>query len=195
MSQDQVVRKRESSNNIAVETVKLFDFDDEAVIDKLVQSVMEMEAEELVQDILNLLSDSEMSTNTRKLRAGLKQLLKDPQHLKDSPKTSQKRRTALPNGIIKLLKANMAVDDKKNILEKVFEKVNQIESLAEDKKFQEFPAVPREARFTSESFPYESLLTNAPNEQIGKKHDFSNCEVQPDGSCCISKVRMKSLLS
>jgi hypothetical protein len=143
------VRKREPSNNIAVETVALLDFDDETVIDNLVKSVVETEAEELTEQILNMLSDSEMSKSTNKLRVGLKKMLQDPQYLKD---TKQKKQIPLPNGIIKLLKANMAVDEKKNVLEKVLKKVNQIDGSSE--AFQKFEAIPRDARFTNEDFPY-----------------------------------------
>ena len=105
-------------------------------------------------------------------------MLQDPQYLKD---TKQKKQIPLPNGIIKLLKANMAVDEKKNVLEKVLKKVNQIDGSSE--AFQKFEAIPRDARFTNEDFPYESLFKNANIDHVGKKHDFSNCEVQPDGSC------------
>jgi len=191
---DQVtsVRKREVSNNIDVETVKLLDFADEMVVNSLVRAVINAEAEDILEEVLNILSNSETSSSTRRLRKELKQLLQDPRFVQ--AKTNTKSPIPLPNGIIKLLKANMAVDEKKTILETVFKKVNSVDSLAEINEFQEFQAVPREGRYTSESFPYESLLQNAPNEQPGKKHDFSNCKTQPDGSCCVSKVQEKDRL-
>ena len=123
-----------------------------------------------------------MSKTAKKLREGLKKKLRDPQYLKN-----QKKKIPLPNGIIKLLKANMAVDEKKNVLQKVFQKVNQIDALSEEEKVK---AIPRVARFTNQDFPYESLLKIENSHQEGQKHDFSNCEVHPDGSCCVTKVNI-----
>ena len=113
--QEQVatVHKRESAINVTVETVKLLDFHDETVIDNLVKSVVETEAEELVEQILHMLSDPDMSKSTKKMREGLKKIIRDPQYQKDSKQKNQKSKIPLPNGIIKLLKANMAVDEKK----------------------------------------------------------------------------------
>ena len=75
--QEQVatVRKRESAINVTVETVKLLDFHDETVIDNLVKSVVETEAEELVDQILHMLSDPDMSKSTKKMREGLKKII------------------------------------------------------------------------------------------------------------------------
>ena len=57
--QEQVatVHKRESAINVIVETVKLLDFHDETVIDNLVKSVVKTEAEEVVEQVLHMLSD------------------------------------------------------------------------------------------------------------------------------------------
>ena len=54
--QEQVatVRERESAINVNIETVKLLDFHDDTVIDNLVKSVVETEAEELVEQILHM---------------------------------------------------------------------------------------------------------------------------------------------
>ena len=84
----------------------------------------------------------------------------------------------------------MAVDEKKNVLEKVFQKVNQIDALSEDEKIR---AIPRVARFTNQDFPYDSLHNTENSHQEGQKHDFSNCEVHPDGSCCVTKVNTISI--
>ena len=192
--QEQVtsVRRREPAKNVTVETVKLLDFHD--VIDNLVKSVVKAEAEERVEQVLHMLSDPEMSKSTKKLREGLKKMLQDPQHLKNSKRKNQKTKIPLPNGIIKLLKANMAIVEKKNVLEKVFQRVNQIDALSEDETNK---SIPRVARFTNQDFPYESLLKTENNHQVGQKHDFSNCEVQPDGSCCVTKVNtiLSSIIS
>ena len=187
--QEQVtsLRRRESAINVTVETVKLLDFHDETVIDSLVKSVVETEAEELVEQILHMLSDPDMSKSKKKLREGLKKTIRNPQYQKDSKQKNQKSKIPLPNGIIKLLKANMAVEEKKYVLEKVFQKVNQIDALSEDEKIK---AIPRVARFTNQDFPYDSLLNTENSRQVGQKHDFSKCEVQPDGSCCVTKVNM-----
>ena len=157
-------------NEIFVETLKMLEFEDEDVIDNLAKSVVESKAEELLEQILDMLSDSEMSKSTKKLREGLKKMLSDPQF---SNKTNPKKQIPLPNGIIRLLKAKISVDEKKNVLEQVFDKMNQIDT------FHKFQAVPRQARFTNENFP---------RQRTGKKQDFSKCEVQPDGSCCVSEV-------
>merc|ERR1712123_77793 len=126
---------------------------------------------------------------------GLKKMIQDPKYLRKSQEKNQKGKIPLPNGIIKLLKANMAVDKKKNVLEEVLDKLNQIDSLSQDEVLDQLlEAVPREARFTNEDFPYESLLKTEKSNQIGSKHDFSNCEAQLDGSCCVSKVQEKERL-
>ena len=157
-------------NEISVETVKMLDFEDEAVIDNIAKAVVETKSEEVLEHILNMLSDTEMSKSIKKLRQGLKKMFFDPQF---SNKRNQKKQIPLPNGIIRLLKAKMSVDEKKNVLEQVFDKMNQIDT------FHKFQAVPRKARFTNKNFP---------RQRTGKKQDFSKCEVQPDGSCCVSKV-------
>ena len=97
--QEQVtsLRRRDSAINVMVETVKLLDFHDETVIDNLVKSVVKAEAEEVVEQVLHMLSDPDMSRSTKKLREGLKKMLRDPQYLKN-----QKKKIPLPNGIIKL---------------------------------------------------------------------------------------------
>jgi len=85
----------------------------------------------------------------------------------------------------------MSIYEKKKVLEKVFKKVNQVEILVESNSLED---IPREARFTTNDFPYENLIKDGPNQQLGKQHDFSSCEVQSDGSCCISKVQEKDRL-
>ena len=45
---------------------------------------MKTEAEEVVEQVLHMLSDHEMSKTAKKLREGLKKMLQDPQYLKDS---------------------------------------------------------------------------------------------------------------
>ena len=186
---EQEVHKRRLANNIAVETVKLLDFHDVTVIDNLVKSVVETESEELVGQIMHMLSDPAMAGSNKKLRAGLKKMVQDPKHLKEQKK--KKKEFPLAKGIIKLLKANMSVEEKKNVLEKVSEKMDKLHSLSKADLFEQINEIPREARFTNDDFPYESLLKGG-NSKKGK-HDLSNCEVQSDGSCCITKVTLLML--
>merc|ERR1711936_493280 len=130
-------------------TFLLCDFDDEMAVEKLVKSVVEMEAEDLIEEILSLLSNSDLSSNKARLRNGLKNLLKNPQYQKNSAQGNTKKNFPLPNGIIKLLKANMSINEKKKVFEKIFQKVNQLEIPEESQKFEMFESVPREARFTT----------------------------------------------
>ena len=85
--QEQVatVRRRESAINVTGETVKLLDFHGETVIDNLVKSVVKTEAEEVVEQVLHMLSDPDMSRSTKKLREGLKKMLQDPQYFTVEP--------------------------------------------------------------------------------------------------------------
>ena len=164
------VRKRLPRNGIAIATVQQLDFEDEFVIDNLVRAVEATETEKMIYQILSLLSDSEMSSNTSKLKNGLRKMLRGS----NSP--NQEKQVHLPSGIIRLLKAKISVDEKKSAFEKISNKLNEIDT------FNGFEAVPREGRFTNDNFPDENGITTQ------KKHDFSSCEVQPDGSCCITKV-------
>merc|ERR1712106_916001 len=170
------VRKRVPRNGIAIATVQQLDFEDEFVIDNLVRAVEATETEKMIVQILSLLSDSEMSSNTSKLKNGLRKMLRRSNY------PNQEKQVHLPSGIIRLLKAKISVDEKKTVFEKISNKLNEIDT------FIGFEAVPREGRFTNDNFPDGNSI----NTQ--KKHDFSNCEVQPDGSCCITKVHDKELI-
>ena len=76
------VYKRKLADNISLETVKLLDFHDENVIESLAKSVVQTESDELVEQILYLLSDSNIFTNRTKLRTELKKMIKDPKYKK-----------------------------------------------------------------------------------------------------------------
>merc|ERR1712106_418969 len=164
------VHKRLPQNGIAIATVQQLDFEDEFVIDNLVRAVEATETEKMVEQILSLLSDSEMSSNASNLKNGLRKMLRGS----NSPKKpNQKKQVHLPSGIIRLLKANISVDEKKSAFEKISNKLNEIDT------FNGFEDVPREGRFTNDNFPDENGITTQ------KKHDFSSCEDVFYKSCVI----------
>ena len=180
------VHRRKLANDVSLETVKVLDFHDENVIDNLAKSVIETESDKLVGQILHMLSDSNVATSNKKLRTELKKMILDPRYKMKPGTKNRNHNVPLPNGIIKLLKANMAVAEKKKVLEQVHQKMERFNSFSQEDYLVELNAIPREARFTNEDFPYDSLVKDA--NKGDHKHDLSNCEVQTDGSCCISKV-------
>ena len=170
------VHKRVPRNGISIATLQQLDFEDEFVIDNLVRAVEDTETEKMVEQMLILLSDSEMSSDTNKLKNGLRKMLRGSNSYKE---TNKEKSVHLPSGIIRLLKAKISVDEKKSVLEKISNKLNEINT------FKRYEGAPREARFTNDNFPDQNSVKSK------KKHDFSNCEVQPDGSCCVTKVDYK----
>ena len=176
------VHRRKIDNNVSLETVKVLDFHDENVIDNLAKSVVDTESDKLVEQILHMLSNSKIATSNKKLRTELKKMILDPKYKMKSGKNNRKHNVPLPNGIIKLLKANMAVAEKKKVLEQIHQKMEKYNSFTQEDFLGELNVIPREARFTNEDFPYQSLVKD------DKGGHLSNCEVQTDGSCCITKV-------
>ena len=171
------VHKRVPRNGITIATLQQLDFEDEFVIDNLVRAVEDTETEKMVEQMLILLSDSKMSSDTNRLKKGLRKMLRGSNSYK---KTNKEMSVHLPSGIIRLLKAKISVDEKKSVLGKISNKLNEINT------FKSYEVVPREARFTNDNFPDQNSVEK-------KKHDFSKCEVQPDGSCCVTKVEKTNI--
>merc|ERR1712106_1007028 len=138
------VRKKVPRNGISIATLQQLDFEDEFVIDNLVRAVEDTETEKMVEQMLILLSDSEMSSDTNKLKNGLRKMLRGSNSSKE---TNKEKSVHLPSGIIRLLKAKISVDEKKSVFEKISKKLNEIDT------FIGFEAVPREGRFTNDNFP------------------------------------------